>query len=69
MSWFRLVTEPILALVFVNVVKNWEVECTNFLDTDNQKLDLKVYIRHRITTLNERIKIFEGKKMMIPRGI
>lgn len=38
-----------------------------FLDTDDPKLNLKVYIRHRSATLNKRIRMPKKKMMIIPR--
>lgn len=36
-----------------------------FLDTDDSKLNLKVYIKHRNVIFVERIRMFKGKKMKI----
>lgn len=64
-SRFRPVAGPVLALVPTKLVKNWQAQCTKFLDTDYPKLNIKVYIRHRSVTFNERIGLPKGKKMMI----
>lgn len=66
---FRLVAEPALALVPTKLIKNWQIEYAKFLDTDDPKLNLKVYIGHRSITLDERIGMSEGKKIITPKGI
>lgn len=57
-----------LVLVSVKLVKNWQAECAKFLDTNDLKLDLKVYIGHRSATQDVRIGKSERKEMMTPRG-
>lgn len=57
--------KPVLALVPVILVKNQKAECIKFLDTYNPILNLKIYIRSRSMTVNERIRLLKEKKIMI----
>lgn len=57
----------VLVFVAVKFVKNWQAEYAKFLDTDDQKLNLKIYIGYRSVTLNEKIRISEKMKMITPR--
>lgn len=49
-------------------MKNWQAECAKFLDTDNLRLNLKVFIGHRSATTDEKIGIKQGKEIMTPKG-
>lgn len=69
MSRFKLVVRPALALVPAKLEKNWHAECVKFFDIDDSQLNLKVYMRHKNTTLDEKIGMPQRKKMMTPRGI
>ena len=69
MNRFKPVAKLVLALVLAKLVKNWQAECAKFLDADDSKLNLKVYIRHKSVTLDERNGTLKGKKMMTLRGI
>lgn len=68
-SQFSPVLEPALVIVSAKVVKNWQVKCTIYVDTDDFKQNLKVYITYRNTTLNEKFGMPKGKKMMILKEI
>lgn len=63
-SRFRPVAGLVLALVPTKLVKNWQAECAKFLDTDDLKLNLKIYIKYRSAALDKRIGSSKGKKMM-----
>lgn len=39
------------------------------MNTDELKPNQKIYIEHKSAILNERIKIFKGKKMITPKEI
>lgn len=69
LSWFRPMARSVLALVSAKLVKNWQAEYAKFLDIDDPKLNLNVYIRHKSVILNERIGTPKGKKMKIPKEI
>ena len=56
---------PVLALVFTKLVKNRYVKYAKFLDNNNPKLNLKIYIRHKNTIFNQRIESLEKIKMML----
>lgn len=47
----------ILALIFIKLIKNGQVKCTRFLDTNNSKLNLKIYIEYRNATQDIKIGI------------
>ncbi len=68
-SQFRSEAKPTLTLVPAKLLKNWKVEYAKFLDIDNPKQNLKIYIEHWIATFNKRIEMPKRKKMMTPRGI
>lgn len=55
-------------MVPAKLVKNWQAECAKFLDTNNLRLNLKVFIGHRSATTNEKIGIKQGKEIMTPKG-
>lgn len=58
-------TEPVLALVSVKLIKNWQVKWAKFLDTDDLKLNLKIYIKYKSAIVNKRIGMSKKKEMMI----
>ena len=64
-SWFKPVARPALLLVFAKFVKNWQTKCAKFFDTNDFKLNLKLYIRHRNATLEEIVKMPKKKKIII----
>lgn len=45
-SQFRSEAKPTLTLVPAKLLKNWKVEYAKFLDIDNPKQNLKIYIEH-----------------------
>lgn len=60
-SQFKSVARPVLVLSSAKLVKNWQIEYVKFLDTNNLKLNLKVYIRHKSKILNKRIEMPKKK--------
>ena len=66
---FKLVVGLILVLFLARLIKNWQAECAKFLDADDLKPNLKIYIRYRSAIFDERIRMPEGKKMITPREI
>lgn len=54
-------------MVFIKFVKNWQTKCIKFLDINDIKLNLKVYIRYRNVILNKKIRTSKQKKIMTPK--
>lgn len=67
--WFKPIAKLLLALIHAKLVKIWQAKCAKFLDIDDPKLNLNIYIGHKSVTLDEKIRIPEEKKMIIPREI
>lgn len=68
MNRFKPVAGLALALVPAKLVKNEQAKYAKFLDTNDPKLNLKIYIGHKSATLDKKIGTFEGKKMMTLKG-
>lgn len=51
----------VLALVSIKLIKNGQAECTRFLDTDNSKSNLKMYIEYRNVIQDIKIGTSEKK--------
>lgn len=64
MKEFKLVARPALSLVFAKLLKNWQAKYAKFFDTNNLKLNLKVCIGHKSTTINKKIRIKQEKKII-----
>lgn len=64
----RPVAGPALVLVLTKLIENGQVECAKFLDAEDFKLNLKLYIEYKSAILDERIRMHKKKKMMTPRG-
>lgn len=58
-----------LALVFAKLVKNWQAKCAKFSDTNDPKLNFKIYIKYRNAIFNKKIGTHKKKKIMTLRKI
>lgn len=56
-------------MVSLKLVKNWQAEYVNLLNTNDRKLNFEVFIKHKTVTPDERIGTPKKKKMMTLRGI
>lgn len=54
-----------ISISFTKFVKNWQIKCAKFLDIDDPKQNLKVYIEYKSILFNKKIEIIEKKIIII----
>lgn len=62
-------TKLALALIYVKLVKNWQIKYTKFFNTNNLILNLNLYIKYKSITFNKNFKMPKRKKIIITSGI
>lgn len=62
-------TELALTLISIKLVKNQQAKYAKFLDTNDLKLNIKIYIRYKSITVNKKIGMPAKKEIIILRGI